>query len=128
MNIRGKGIVALCARQLACAVGLLMSVCLAAVAAEVNMDDVRKLAREPVETIFAGAPVGRLTAADYWKTVRGSSKPVVVVFYANHDARSRNLATLIRQLALEFGNQIAFYGYPLTGATAGERSELPRLK
>jgi hypothetical protein len=84
------------------------------------MDDVRRLAREPVETIFSGAPIGRVSDADYWKTVRGSPKPVVVVFYANQDQRSRNLATLVRYLALEFSGSVVFYGYPVTaGATIG---------
>lgn len=106
---------------LAGALGLMMGLGVAVQAADVDMADVRRLAREPVETIFSGAPIGRVSDADYWKTVRGSPKPVVVVFYANQDQRSRHLATLARYLALEFSEGVVFYGYAVTaGATVGQ--------
>ena len=105
--------------SLAGALGLMMSLCLTVQAADVDMAEVRRLAREPVETIFAGAPIGRVSDATYWKTVQGSAKPVVVVFYANQDQQSRHLATLVRYLAIEFSGAIVFYGYPVTaGANA----------
>jgi hypothetical protein len=115
---------------LAGALELMMSLCLAvqAAAADVNMDDVRRLAREPVETILSGAPIGRVSDADYWKTVRGSPKPVVVVFYANQDQRSRHLATLARYLALEFSEDIVFYGYPVTAGATIEHNALAALQ
>jgi hypothetical protein len=109
------------ARRMALAggLGLMMSLCLTVQAADVNMTEVRRLAREPVETILAGAPIGRVSDATYWQTVQGSPKPVVVMFYANTDQRSRHLATLVRYLALEFSETVAFYGYPVpAGATA----------
>ena len=56
--------------SLAGALGLMMSLCLTVQAAD--MAEVRRLAREPVETILSGAPIGRVSAATYWKTVRGS--------------------------------------------------------
>jgi hypothetical protein len=114
--------------SLAAALGLMMSLCLTAQAADVDMAEVRRLAREPVETIFDGAPIGRVSDADYWQTVRGSPKPVVVVFYANQDERSRHLATLVRYLALEFNGSVAFYGYPVTAGATVERSALAALK
>jgi hypothetical protein len=88
---------------LATAAGLALSLSRAAPAAvpAVDMAEVRRLARDPVETIFAGVAIGRVSDVDYWKAVRGSKKPVVVIFYANQDERSRNLATLARYLALE---------------------------
>jgi hypothetical protein len=48
----------------------MMALCLAvqAAAADVNMDDVRRLAQGPVETIFSGAPIGRVSDVDDWKT------------------------------------------------------------
>jgi hypothetical protein len=115
---------------LAGALELMMSLCLAVhvAAADVNMDDVRRLAREPVETIFSGAPIGRVSAANYWKTVRGSPKPVVVVFYANQDQRSRHLATLARYLALEFSEAVVFYGYPVTTGSTVEHNALAALQ
>ena len=115
---------------LAGALELMMSLCLAvqAAAADVNMDDVRRLAQEPVETIFSGAPIGRVSDVDYWKTVQGSPKPVVVVFYANQDQRSRHLATLARYLALEFSEAVVFYGYPVTAGATIEHNALAVLQ
>ena len=99
-----------------------------AAAQSVDMAEVRRLAREPVETIFAGAPIGRVSDADYEKAVTGSSRPVVVVFYANHDERSRNLATLARYLALEFNQAITFYGYRASGGSTVDRAHLGALE
>ena len=114
--------------SLAGALGLMLSLCLTVQAADVNMADVRRLAREPVETIFSGAPIGRLSDANYWKTVQGSPKPVVVVFYANQDQRSRYLATLVRYVALEFSEAVVFYAYPVTAGASVERNALAALK
>jgi len=116
--------------KLAAALGLMLSLCLTvqAAAPDVDMADVRRLAREPVEAILSGAPFGRISDDDYWKTVRGSPKPVVVVFYANQDERSRNLATLARYLALEFSEAVGFYGYPVTAGATVEGSALAALQ
>jgi hypothetical protein len=102
----------------------------AATTQELNPDmaEVRRLAREPVETIFSGVPIGRISDADYRQTVQGSPKPVVVVFYANQDERSRHLATLIRYLALEFNGSVAFYGYPVTAGATVDHNALAALK
>ena len=107
---------------LATAVGLALSLLRAAPAAvpAVDMAEVRRLARDPVETIFAGVTMGRVSDPDYWKTVRGSKKPVVVIFYANQDERSRNLATLARYLALEFHEVVGFYGCRVTAGSTPE--------
>ena len=43
--------------------GVMMALCSVATAGEVDMAEVRRLAQEPVETIFAGAPIGRISAA-----------------------------------------------------------------
>ena len=111
---------------LATAVGLALSLSRAAPAAvpAVDMAEVRRLARDPVETIFAGVAIGRVSDPDYWKTVRGSKKPVVVIFYANQDERSRNLATLARYLALEFHEVVGFYGYRVTAGSTPEPAVL----
>jgi hypothetical protein len=110
------------------ALGLMMSLALPVRAADADMADVRRLAREPVEAILSGAPVGRISDATYWKTVRGSPKPVVVVFYANHDQQSQHLATLLRYVALEFSDAIVFYGYPVTAGATVERNALAALQ
>jgi hypothetical protein len=113
---------------LAGALGLMMSLCLTAQAGDVDMAEVRRLAREPVETIFSGAPIGRVSDATYWTTVQGSPKPVVVVFYANQDPQSRHLATLVRYLALEFNGAVMFYGYPVTAGASAEHKALAAIK
>jgi hypothetical protein len=100
----------------------------AAAPVTVDMAEVRRLAREPVETIFSGVPVGRIADADYRKAVHDSPRPVVVIFYANQDEKSRNLATLARYLALEFSQVITFYGYRVTAGATVERAALARLQ
>jgi hypothetical protein len=117
-------------RALAAVLGVALSLCPAARAAvpEPDMADVRRLAREPVEAIFSGVPVGRVSDADYWRTVQGSPTPVVVVFYANQDERSRNLATLARYLALEFSGTVAFYGYRVTDTARVESQAIAALQ
>ena len=112
--------------SLAGALGLMMSLCLTVQAAD--MAEVRRLAREPVETILSGAPIGRVSDATYWKTVQGSPKPVVVVFYANQDQQSRHLATLVRYLALEFSESVVFYGYPVTAGASVEHNALAAIR
>jgi hypothetical protein len=111
---------------LATAVGLALALAGAARAAApaIDMAEVRRLARDPVETIFTGVPIGRVSDADYWKTVRGSTKPVVVIFYANQDERSRNLATLARALAQEFQEVVGFYGYRVAAGSTPEPAAL----
>jgi hypothetical protein len=115
---------------LTAALGLTVSLSSVARAAvpPVDMAEVRRLAREPVETIFSGAPIDRISDQDYQQRVNGSPRPVVVVFYASQEEKSRNLATLARYLALEFGEVISFYGYRVaTGATV-ERQALGALQ
>ncbi len=97
-------------------------------AADVDMAEIRRLALTPVEHILSGTHFVPLSDGDYWVNIRHCQKPVVVLFYANHDERSRRLATLARYLAQEFGNSIAFFSYPVnTGARAGH-DYLARLK
>jgi hypothetical protein len=94
----------------------------------VDMTEVRRLAREPVETILSGVPIGRVFDKDYRTMVNASRQPVVVLFYANQDAKSRNLATLARYLALEFSQVISFYGYQVTPRASVEREALGTLR
>jgi len=117
-------------RALACVVGLALGLApeVRATVPAVDMTEVRRLAREPVEAIFSGAPVGRVSDQDYRKVVHDSPRPVVVIFYANQDEKSRNLATLARYLALEFSQVITFYGYRVTGGASVERQALGTLQ
>jgi hypothetical protein len=94
----------------------------------VDMTEVRRLAREPVETILAGSPVTRISDKDYRTMVHDSPRPVVVIFYASQDEKSRNLATLARYLAVEFSQVITFYGYRVTAGASVERDALGALQ
>ena len=94
----------------------------------INMTEVRRLAREPVETILASTPFGRVTDNDFSTMVHDSPRPVVVLFYANQDGKSRNLATLARYLALEFSEVISFYGYQVSQGAKVEREALGALQ
>ena len=93
-----------------------------------DMAEVRRLAREPVETILAGVPVGRISDQDYRKLVHDSPRPVVVFFYANQDEKSRNLATLGRYLAMEFKDVISFYAYQVSAGTQVDRPALESVR
>jgi hypothetical protein len=80
-------------------------------AAEVNMAEVRRLAENPVKTILLGTPVLKVNDATYQSLVFKSTRPVIVVFYANQDQDSRNLATLLRYLSFDFQQKITFCIY-----------------
>jgi hypothetical protein len=80
-------------------------------AAEANMTEVRRLAGQPVKTILKGTPVIRISDVDYQDLVFKSTRPVVVLFYIDQDQDSRNLATLIRYLSIDFQKQITFCIY-----------------
>jgi thiol-disulfide isomerase/thioredoxin len=94
----------------------------------VDMTEVRRLAREPVETILAATPFDRVSDSDFSTMVFGSDRPVVVLFYASQDEKSRNLATLARYLALEFGRVISFYGYQVSPGAKAEPGTLAALQ
>jgi hypothetical protein len=94
----------------------------------IDMTEVRRLAREPVETILTATPFGRVSDRDFPAMVFDSDRPVVVLFYASQDEKSRNLATLARYLALEFGHVIAFYGYQVSNGTKVERDALAAVQ
>ena len=51
-------------------------------AENIDMSKVRALAALPVKEIFRDSPVRELPRASYWKTIRESRIPVVVMFYS----------------------------------------------
>src|SRR5215471_16758153 len=73
-----------------------------AAAESIDMSKVRALAALPVKEILRDTPVRELDVANYWKTVRGNPRPVVVMFYSNVDPESQRLATLIRYVAIKY--------------------------
>ncbi len=100
-----------------CSIGscIMLMVFLASVvpsrAAEVNMTEVRRLAEQPVKIILKGAPAIRIDDVNYRDHVFKSTRPVVVLFYVDQDQDSRNLATLIRYLSIDFEKKISFCFY-----------------
>jgi hypothetical protein len=117
-------------RILVCVLALTVELASWAAANEpkVDMTEVRRLAREPVETILSSTPFGRVSDTDFSVVVLASPRPVVVLFYANQDEKSRNLATLARYLALEFSEVISFYGYQVSPGAKVERETLGALQ
>ena len=96
-------------------------------AVAIDMGEVRRIARQPVSGILRGTPIASITDADYRQKIDGSPRPVIVVFYAEQDEKSRNLATLARYLAQDFSTKIGFYAYRASDAAAVDRSTSERL-
>jgi len=78
-------------------------------AESIDMAKVKALAALPVEQIFRDSPVRELPRASYWKTVRESPRPVVVMFYSNVDPESQRLATLVHYISIKYQNKIVAY-------------------
>jgi hypothetical protein len=96
-------------------------------AVAIDMGEVRRIARQPVSGILQGTQIAGITDADYRQKVESSSRPVIVVFYAENDEKSRNLATLARYLAQDFSSRIGFYAYRASDASGVDRNTLERL-
>ena len=97
-------------------------------AAEVNMAEVRRLAENPVRAILTETPVVRVNDANYQSLVFKSPRPVVVIFYVDQDQDSRNLATLMRYLSLDFQKKITFCIYEVTEKKPIPNDLLARLQ
>lgn len=82
---------------------------LADAADTIDMSEVKALAARPVKEILGDAPVSELERPNYWKTVRGSSRPAVVMFYSDVDPESQRLATLVRYVAAKYKDRLSFY-------------------
>jgi hypothetical protein len=78
-------------------------------AENIDMSKVRALAALPVKEIFRDSPVRELPRASYWKTIRESPIPVVVMFYSNVDSESQRLATLVRYISIKYKDNISVY-------------------
>jgi hypothetical protein len=76
-------------------------------AENIDMSKVRALAALPVKEIFRDSPVRELPRASYWKTIRESRMPVVVMFYSNVDSESQRLATLVRYISIKYKDNIS---------------------
>ncbi len=77
-------------------------------AEDINMSEVRKLAKLSVDDILDGVPVTPIKIDTYWKTIRERKRPKVVFFYSNNDGPSQRVATLVRFIAMEYSDRLAF--------------------
>jgi len=77
-------------------------------AKDINMADVRKLAKLPVDEILDGVPVSSIEIDTYWETIRGRKRPEVVFFYSNNDGPSQRVATLIRFVVMDYSDRLTF--------------------
>ena len=99
-----------------------------ALTAEVNMAEVEALAARPVREILKDTPVREIDDQKYWKAVRGSQRPVVVMFYSNEDRDSQNLATLLRYVAADYSHKITFYHFMVVPKGKPDRPILARMQ
>ena len=110
---------------------VLIAGCLAAPSAravEIDMNEVRRIAKEPVHQILHGTPFTEISDSDYLQKVDTSTRPVIVMFYADKDEKSRLLATLGRYLATDFSNKITFYAYRASNGAGVSKDKLQRLQ
>lgn len=77
-------------------------------AKDIDMAEVRRLVKLSVDEILGDVPVPSITMDKYWDTIRKRKQPKVVFFYSNKDAPSRRVATLIRYVALDYSDRLAF--------------------
>lgn len=75
---------------------------------EINMKEVRELAKNPVERILETERIEALLPDSYWKSVHGRNKPLVVFFYSNNHGPSQRLATLIRYVYPHYASKLSF--------------------
>ena len=75
---------------------------------DINMNEVRKLAKLSVYEILMSSPIDTFSVEEYWKNVHGRDKPLVVFFYSNNHGPSQRLATLIRYIAPHYNNKLSF--------------------
>jgi hypothetical protein len=117
------------ARRTAWLFGVASCVAVAAFAqAAIDMAEVRRLAAQPVQAILRGTAFADIGDGDYRQKIGGSPRPVIVVFYADRDEKSRNLATLARYLAQDFSAKIAFYAYRASETAGVDRAVVERLQ
>ena len=99
-----------------------------ALTAEIDMAEVRALAARPVREILKDTPVQEIDDQRYWEVVRGSRRPVIVMFYSNQDELSQNLATLLRYVAVDYSDKIAFYHFMVAAKGKPDRPTLTRMQ
>ncbi len=74
----------------------------------IDMKEVRSLAKLSVDRILKATPVETFSIGDYWSRVLGRKKPLVVFFYSNSNGPSQRVATLIKYIAPEYKDKLSF--------------------
>src|SRR5947208_16529420 len=80
-------------------------------AENIDMSKVRALTALPVKEIFRHSPVRELPRASYWKTIRESPIPVVVMFDSKVDPDPERLATLVLFFQIKYNDKIPPFIY-----------------
>lgn len=93
----------------------------------INMKEVRELAKLPVEKILINSPVDTIDVKDYWSYVNSRHKPLVVFFYSNMDGQSQRLATLIKYVAPPYNNRMSFVRVKVVEEGKPEKNKAKRL-
>jgi len=75
---------------------------------DINMNEVRELAKLPVDSILENLSIDTFAIDNYWINVHGRDKPLVVFFYSNFHNPSQRLATLIRYVAPHYSDKLCF--------------------
>lgn len=95
---------------------------------QIDMAEVRRLARQPVETILAHIPIQKLTLSEYRVTLGREQRPVIVFFYSNVDGESQRVATLFRYLTPRYADRVRFYRVRVAQQGKPEPGLAKRLK
>ncbi len=74
----------------------------------VNIKEVRRLAKLPVNQILQNSPIEIISIEKYWLNVRGRTKPLMVFFYSDIDSDSQRLATLIKYITPHYQAKLSF--------------------
>ena len=74
----------------------------------VNIKEIRRLAKLPVNKILQNSSIELISIEHYWPKVHGRTKPLVVFFYSDIDSDSQRLATLIKHISPHFQTKLSF--------------------
>ena len=74
----------------------------------VNIKEIRRLAKLPVNEILLDSSIEIISTEQYWSRVHGRTKPLVVFFYSDNDGDSQRLATLIKYVTPHYQNKLSF--------------------
>ena len=87
---------------------LAVSISTGSSAKDIDMAKVKELVKLSVDEILGDVPVLPITIDKYWDIIWKRKKPAVVFFYSNKDAPFRRVATLIRYVAPDYSDRLAF--------------------